>query len=113
MNDGSKRILKKIQLLSGKSLKDVEIFSRHLFNLMILDYAENSVTTIPHVGTFKINYEGDDIKKQGAVAKINIDFTPDPDFLKNIGQIVDEQESDVEKELFKKIKKQLKTIIEE
>ena len=103
----SKNTLKKLQLMTGQSLSDTKRFLKYFFSILILDFLENQSTHIPYFGEIKINYIKDIIRKEGKEAEINIDFIADKQLLKSIGQIIDNEESDLEKFLFKEIQENL------
>jgi len=111
--DGAKNTLKKLQLMTGGSLKETKIFLKYFFIIIIMDFLEDKSTQVPYFGEIKINHINDVIKKEGKEAVIDLIFKADPQLLRSIGQIVDNEESDIEKFLYDNIEEELNKMIGE
>lgn len=96
-----KETVEKLNLLSGLGKESSRNFFESLLAQIIIDYLDGESTHFPFIGTITIKYKGDrfegDIKK----AILDIDFVPDDMLIKNIGQIQDGDETDIE-EIFEK-----------
>ena len=76
---------------------------------------------IPYFGTLNIKYLGDEVKQEGRVAKLDVQFTPSPSLVRNIGQLEDVKNSnsdmtitqvDCIKEIMNDISKKLNEIMD-
>lgn len=107
LKEQSKITLEKLQFLSGTKRDDLRIILESLEALIILNYLEGEPTTIPFFGTIMIKHI-DDISVDGKLqAKVEIDFEPDNSLLRNIGQIKDGDETDIEKMMKRRIQASL------
>lgn len=93
-----------IHLLSGLSIEQTKDFFEAVAVYSLLNYMQGKDTFIPLMGSLKFTYQGDKIRKRGKQAVVESKFDPCPFFLRNIGQIEDKEESDIELELREKIK---------
>ena len=106
----SKDCIEKIRLISGTSYDQTKDFFESLITHVTLNYLEDKETYIPYLGSFKFIYKGDDIDSKGREAKIEVEFKADNNLKKIIGQIVDGDEIEIEKVLFKKVRYELEDI---
>ena len=91
--------LNKIHLLSGRSYEDVrDVYEGFLYSA-ILSYLEKEPFILPFFGEMDIHYIKDIITKEGREAEIDVDFQPSKFLKRIIGQIEDNEESDLEKML--------------
>ena len=90
-------MIDRIHLMSGESKQTIRGFFESLVSLIVLNYIEGESTNIPFLGTVSIEFLRDKIDKNEKEAVIDIRIDPDSALLKNIGQIQDGEESDIEK----------------
>jgi hypothetical protein len=110
INPESRSTIEKIRLISGTTYDQCKEFFESLITHISLNYLEEKETYIPYIGSFKFIYDGDTIDSEGKEAKIKIEFSADPNLKKIIGQIVDGNEMEIDKMLFKKIRYELEDI---
>lgn len=106
-----KDLIYRIHLLSGKSLMDITEMFESFCLCSVLSCLEKENIQIPLIGEMSVIYEGEEITALGKEAKVDINVKPGKYIKKIIGQIKDNQESDIEKSLELKIKKILKSLI--
>ena len=108
----TKQCLKEISLMSGFPYDEVKkVFE--IFNVLIsVKYSDGGLAYIPFVGSLNIIYKGDDLKKDGKQAILETHIEADPMLKKVIGQIEDNEMSDVEKFYFDGIQNSLEKIID-
>ena len=101
----------KIHLFSGESKQMIRTFFESLISIILLDFMEESETNIPFLGTIKLQHTGD--KDIGGLkeAEVSVIFTPDPSLLKNVGQITDNEECDVEKMIKMRVHEALRSYL--
>jgi len=75
--------------LSKLNTSDVNNFMKSLMLVTLLNYSEGESTKIPYFGELNIKYLGDETKSEGRVAKLDIQFTPSNQLIRNIGQLED------------------------
>ena len=99
----SKETIDKISLISGIK-KDVikEVFES-LGILIILNYSNNEDIEIPLLGKCKIEYIGENYDNGLKEAVVNGKVSFNDFIIRNIGQVHDQEETDVEKLLENKI----------
>lgn len=107
-----KDIIHRVHLLSGKSYDEVNEVFESLALCAALAFLEKEPIDIPLFGKIEVFYKGDVLTEQGREAKLDIEVTPSPALKKIIGQIEDEEESDIEKSLQSKIKNILRSMIQ-
>lgn len=108
-----KEFVEKIHLLSGGlPYNDCRKFLESVLTLILIDFQDNSSTYIPFLGEIDVSYAGEEITRKGKQAKVDIKVEPDEFFLRNVGQSVDGDETDIEKNLKKEIQKIFKEIQE-
>lgn len=106
-NAESKDTIEKIRLFSGSTYEQSKDFFESLVTYLVYNYLEGNSTYIPFFGSVKVNYEGDIVDAKGKEAVLSLDFEADSSLKKIIGQIVDGEETEVEKILKKKIRIEL------
>jgi hypothetical protein len=111
MKLNSKEAYEKIHLLSEVAIEDVKAVFEAILTSSVLNYAEGEATYLPGVGKLSIHYEGEEFVKEGKQAKIFIEIDPDDTLKKNIGQVVDKVETDVEKKYKSKIRSILNELL--
>ena len=108
-----KDTIQKIHLLTGQTFSETREFYEGLLLNFVLSYLEKEPVVLPLFGEISIHYLGDDITSKGRKAKVDIDFTPHENLIRNIGQIEDGDECDLEVHLKERVFKTLDTRIEE
>ena len=93
----NRNIIEEMGLFSGTDKQTIRNFFESLISIVILDYIEGETTNIPFLGTIKIEYKGEKLVEGEKEADIVIAIEPENTLLKNIGQIKDKVESDIEK----------------
>lgn len=99
----AKKVIDKISLISGIKKDNVREVFESLGILIILNYAHGEETEIPLIGNLQLEYKGDRYEEGLKEAIINGNVSYDDFIIRNIGQIHDEEETDVEKILRNKI----------
>lgn len=94
-NDG-KDTVERLHLVSGMGKENSRNFFESLLTLIIIDYLEGESTYLPFIGEIKINYAGDTFHKDKKKAVLRIDFSASDELARNIGQIEDGDETDIE-----------------
>ena len=108
----NKDTIDKIHLLSGESKQSVRNLFEALASLIILNYMEKESTNIPFLGNIILEQHGNEITKEGKVAIVDIKIEPDNNLLKNIGQIDDGEETEIEKIFKRRIQESLRNYIQ-
>ncbi len=93
----NKESIEKIHLLSGESKQTIRTFFESLISLILLDYIEGESTNIPFIGTLSIEYIDEKITNGKKEANIKVKLNPDSNLIKNVGQVQDKEECDIEK----------------
>ena len=89
LNAEERNTVELIRNLSRQNTSDINDFFKGLMLVTLMNYSEGESTIIPYFGKLKINYQGDEIKSEGRVAKLDVDFTPSPMLVRNLGQLED------------------------
>lgn len=105
-----KDLIYRIHLLSGKSLSDITDMFESFCLCTVLSCLEKETLQIPMIGEMEVTYSGEDISAIGKEAKVSISVTPNKFLKKVIGQIQDDEESDIEKSFELKIRNILKSL---
>lgn len=105
VTDENKDSIDKLHLLSGASKKDVREFFEALVSLIIMDYISGESTNIPFLGDIQVKVLTDSaiIEKEDVI----IDFDIESNLLRNLQQIQDSTECDIEKTCKNRIKDSL------
>jgi hypothetical protein len=103
--------IEKVRLISGSTSEQSKDFFESFITYIVLNYMEGKETIVPYLGVIKLNYEGDEIVKNGKEAKVSLEFIPNSNIKKIVGQIADGEETEIEQSFFKKIKYQLEEIV--
>ena len=104
MKLNAKEAYEKIHLISEVPIEDVKSVFEAILTVFVLNYAEGESTYLPGIGKIVIHYEGEEFVKEGKQAKIFLEVDPDDVLKKNIGQVVDKSETDIEKKYKLKIR---------
>lgn len=99
-------------MLTGESASTIRSFFESLISLIVLNFKEGESTNIPFFGTIALDYSGDEIHNGVKRAIVDVDFEPDQSLLRNIGQIEDGEESDIEKLIKVRIKESLANYVQ-
>jgi hypothetical protein len=102
----------RLHLLSQEPIESVKNVLDAVLTLLVLNYAEGEETSIPGIGVIKTKYNGDHMVATGKQAQIMLTVIPDDVLIKNIGQVEDKVESDIEKRYKMKIKSLLTDIVQ-
>jgi len=113
LSKAEKEVFQKIHLLSGRSYEDVKEVMEGFIYLGVLSYLEREPITIPFFGALTIDYIKDIITQNGREAELDFQFQPSLFLARTIGQIEDEDESDLEKLLKDKIHSSLEDMMKE
>ena len=89
MSQEEKLVVEELRNLSKLNTSDVNDFLKSLLFISLLNFSEDESTKIPYFGELKIEYKGDENKMEGRVAKLDVKFTPSNQLVRNIGQLVD------------------------
>lgn len=111
-NKEDKRVIQELHLLTGKSFEDCREFLEGLATMCLYHYLEDSHVHFPLIGNLSVVYSGDQITNKGREAKINTSFEPDPFLKRIIGQTVDGDETDIEKQVRYRIAKTMKAFVD-
>jgi len=98
-----------LQLLFGRSANEVNELFESIGISAVLSYIKGEPITIPCIGRIRLSYEGDDLTMKGKEAKLKHEFTPSPFLVRNIGQLEDGNETEIEKILTNRFKPVFKT----
>lgn len=108
----NKDIIDKMHMLTGESQMTIRSFFEFLISLIVLNFKEGESTNIPFFGTITLDYSGDEVHNGVKQAIVDVDFEPDQSLLRNIGQIEDGEESDIEKLIKVRIKESLANYVQ-
>lgn len=114
LNSREKEVLEKLHLICGESVDVCRSVLEALSIVHILNFIDGTETVVPFFGSVKIDHLGDE-SLSGKLLKAKLGFKIEPSLIltKNIGQIVDGIESDIEKLFKKKIRSSMEEIIEQ
>ena len=109
LSSKEKDALRNIRLLFGKPANEVHDLFESVGVAAVLSYLKKDCIVIPYIGEIKINYDGDSLTTKGKEAKLNCEFTPSPFLIRNIGQIEDKVDTDIERILVNRFNPVFKT----
>lgn len=121
LNTDEKTTVELIRNLSRQNTSDINDYFKGLLLCALMNYSEDEPLVIPYFGVLKIKYLGDEVKQEGRVAKLDIQFTPSASLVRNIGQLEDVKNSnsdmtisqvDCIKEIMNDISKKLNEIMD-
>lgn len=104
-------IIHRVHLLSGKPYEEVRDMFESFCTVAIMAYIEKEPVTIPLIGTMEVEYVNDVLTPEGKEANVKITTEASPNFKHIVGQIEDEEETDIEKSLQSKIENILKSMV--
>jgi hypothetical protein len=93
-----------LQLLFGRPANEITELFESIGISAVLSYVKGDTIVIPYIGKIKLSYEGDDLTMKGKEARLTHEFTPSPFLVRNIGQVEDEAETEIEKILANRFK---------
>jgi len=99
-----KEAMRVLQLLFGRPASEVTELFESIGVSAALSYVKGEAIIIPFIGKIRISYEGDDLTMKGKEAKLKHEFTPSPFLVRNVGQIEDGNETEIEKILMNRFK---------
>jgi hypothetical protein len=99
-NEG-KDTVERLQLMTGLSKEQSRTFFESLLTLVVLNYLEGNTTYIPFIGHIDIDYLYDKFEGDTKKAVLDIAVNADDNLSRNIGQIEDGDESEIE-EIYKR-----------
>lgn len=98
-------MLNRLHVFSGIKQEEIKDIFMSLVYEMILDYRNGHPSVIPNLGEIKFVYTGDSLREDGLVdANIKVEVSLCQDMIRSIGQIVDGEESDIEKKLMNRMR---------
>jgi len=104
--------IEKISLLSGVSKENTRAVFENLLNLIVINHTNGESTYVPFMGEINLIYRGNDYHGFYKKAIIESDFSPSEEIIRNIGQIEDGEETDIEKVFQKKLQNSLSEKLE-
>ena len=93
----NKLTIEKMHLISGESKSSIRNLFESLLVLLVLNHMEGELTNIPFIGTLSIEYIDEKITNGKKEANIKVKLNPDSNLIKNVGQVQDKEECDIEK----------------
>ena len=90
-----------IHFASMEDKDTVDNIMKALLSLIVLKYEKGETITVPFIGEFTIEYEGDKYVENGKTAQLNISVKPDSNLNRLIGKIQDGDETEIT-DLFKR-----------
>jgi nucleoid DNA-binding protein len=103
----AKEIIEKISLICGLKKDDVKSVFEALSIITVLNYLNGDKIIIPSIGEFQLEYKGDKYENNFKEAIVDGTLQCDDFLLRNIGQIQDNEKTDIEDLLRKKIQASL------
>jgi hypothetical protein len=97
-----KEFVEKTRLLSDTTFEQVRDFYEAFFSAIILNYLDEKPSEIPFLGKVNIKYLEDKITALGKEAQLEINVDAGQILKRTIGQIIDGEETEVEKIFQKK-----------
>jgi hypothetical protein len=105
-----KQALSIIHSLSAQPRETVNSVLQSLLVSIFLDYTNGIPTRIPGLGVLKISYKGDKVVRRGIRADVDVQLELSDFVLRNLGQLKDGTETDLEKLLKEEIKNEFSAI---
>jgi hypothetical protein len=99
-----KEAMRILQLIFGRPANEIGELFESVGISAVLSYVKKESIVIPYIGKIKLGYEGDSLTMQGKEAKLKSEFIPSPFLIRNIGQIEDNAETEIEKILMSRFK---------
>jgi len=99
-----KEAMRVLQLTFGRPASEINELFESLGISAILSYVKRESIVIPYIGKLKLKYDGDDLTMKGKEAKLIHEFTPSPFLIRNVGQVEDGTETEVERILVNRFK---------
>lgn len=99
--------IENVKLISGVTNEQCRDFFESLVSYIVLNYLQEKPTHLPFLGDITISHDADEITSEGKLAKLSIQITPDFNLQKIIGQIADDEETEIEKIFRDKTKSEL------
>lgn len=104
-------MIQRIHVLSGESYDTVRKIIESLCIAMTVAHLEKEPVEIPMLGNVRITFNKDVLTKDGREADISVSVEPSKSLKHVIGQIEDDEECDLEKELKKEITKIVRSLV--
>ena len=104
MTPEEKEAMRVLQLLFGRPANEITELFESIGIAAVLSYVKNETIVIPYIGKIKLSYEGDDLTAKGKEAKLKHEFTPSPFLVRNIGQVENDTEAEIERILANRFK---------
>jgi hypothetical protein len=99
-----KEAMRVLQLIFGRPANEINELFESVGISAVLSYVKKENIVIPYIGKIKLSYEGDSLTMKGKEAKLKPEFIPSPFLIRNIGQIEDGVETEIEKILANRFK---------
>jgi hypothetical protein len=104
-----KNAMRVMQLIFGRPANEINELFESIGISAVLSYVKNKSIVIPYIGKITISYEGDALTSKGKEAKLKHEFIPSPFLVRNIGQIEDDEDTEIQKILANRFKPVFKT----
>lgn len=105
IDSNSKSTLEKMKLISGEPQEKIRLFFESLCILSVLDYLDDKETPIPFMGDLKLEKVDDN------TLNFTMSISPNQMLSRNIAQILQGEESEIERLYKKKIRMALEEIV--
>ena len=103
VNSQNKDTIEKLHLLTGESKETVRRFFESFAFLVTTNFLDDEWTNIPFFGDVKLHHVGDENVRGGKRVQLELDFEAEENLLKNIGQVVDGDTSEIEQVFMNRI----------
>jgi len=108
IDPNSKITLEKLHLITGKSLEECRQFCEAMLAVLVMNFMEHKVTPVPFFGNITLKHIKDILVDGKKEPIVRIDIESSEMLLRNIRQLNNQEESEIEKFLFREIKQGLK-----
>ena len=109
MTPEEREAMRVLQLLFGRPANEITELFESIGISAVLSYVKGEAIVIPFIGKVRLSYEGDDLTAKGKEARLRHEFTPSPFLVRNVGQVEDGDETEIEKILANRFKPVFKT----
>lgn len=104
MTPEEKEAMRVLQLLFGRPANEVNDLFESIGISAVLSYVKGESIVIPCIGKIKLVYGGDSLTAKGKEAQLQCEFTPSPFLIRNVGQVEDGEETEIERILANRFK---------
>jgi hypothetical protein len=99
-----KEAMRVLQLLFGRPANEINELFESAGISAVLSYVKGETIVVPYIGKIKLTFAGDSLTMKGKEANLKHEFIPSPFLVRNVGQVEDEAETEVEKILANRFK---------